>query len=72
MTNIALDNANRAGNTEAAIGNLLGGVGKVGLTAALSGKYVEPSFINADGSIGGAIGPTSVGGKPLVQGWVAA
>lgn len=38
VTNIALDNANRAGNTDAAIGNLLGGAGKVALTAGLSGK----------------------------------
>jgi hypothetical protein len=38
VTNIALDNANRAGNTDAAIGNILGGLGKVGLTAGLSAK----------------------------------
>lgn len=38
VTQIALDNANRAGNTDAAIGNLLGGAGKVALTAGLSGK----------------------------------
>lgn len=38
VTNIALDNANRAGNTDAAIGNLLGGVGKVALTAGFSGR----------------------------------
>ena len=54
------------GNTDAAIGNILGGLGKVGLTAALSGQYVPNPTINADGSIGGAIGPTSVGGNPLV------
>lgn len=43
VTQIALDNANRAGNTDAAIGNLLGGAGKVGLTAAFSGKLAPTS-----------------------------
>jgi hypothetical protein len=67
VTNIALDNANRAGNTDAAIGNILGGVGKVGLTAAFSGKLApgDPD-INPDGSISGALGPTSINGGPLM------
>jgi hypothetical protein len=38
VTQILLDNANRAGNTDAAIGNILGGLGKVGATAAFSGR----------------------------------
>lgn len=69
---LELDNANRAGNTEKMWADITAGLGKVGLTAALAGQYAPDPFINADGSIGGAIGPTSVGGKPLVQGWVAA
>jgi hypothetical protein len=43
---IALDNANRAGNTDAAIGNILGGVGKVALTAGLSGA-INPLALGA-------------------------
>jgi hypothetical protein len=64
VTNIALDNANRAGNTNAMLGNLFTGAGKVALTAGLS-PTMAPG-INPDGSIMGALGPTSVGGKPLV------
>lgn len=67
VNKIALDNANRAGNTDAAIGNILGGLGKVGLTAGLSGslKAAAP-IINTNGSIAGAFGPTSINGLPLV------
>lgn len=67
VTNIALDNANRAGNTDAAIGNLLGGAGKVALTAGLSGSLAPTGAVNTNGSIVGAVGPTSVGGAPLVN-----
>jgi hypothetical protein len=66
---IALDNANRAGNTDAAIGNLLSGAGKVGLTAGLSGSLkggAATGALNPDGSIFGALGPTSTGGLPLI------
>jgi hypothetical protein len=66
VNKIALDNANRAGNTDAAIGNIFGGLGKVGLTAGLSGQFVPDPVINPDGSIAYSQGPTSVGGRPLV------
>jgi hypothetical protein len=42
------------------------GIGKVGLTAALAGQYVPDPVVNPDGSIDGAVGPTSIGGRPLV------
>lgn len=64
VTQYELDNANRAGNTYKFFGDLLGGAGKVALTAGLS-PTMAPG-INADGSIAGAVGATSVGGKPLV------
>lgn len=60
VTNIALDNANRAGNTDAQIGNILGGLGKVGLTAGLSHGLTVP------GTVPFATGPTSLGGAPLI------
>jgi hypothetical protein len=63
---LELDNANRAGNEQKMWADLSGGIGKVGLTAALAGQYEPPSVLNPDGSIGGAEGPTSVGGRPLV------
>jgi hypothetical protein len=63
---LELDNANRAGNGYKTWADLAGGVGKVGLTAALAGQYVPDPVINADGTIEGALGPTSVGGRPLV------
>lgn len=64
---IALDNANKAGDTDASIANILNGAGKVALTAGLSGKMgTAAPAINANGSISGAFGPTSVGGLPLV------
>ena len=63
---LELDNANRAGNTYKTWADLTGGLGKVGLTAALSGKPEWNPTINPDGSIEGAEGPTSVGGGPLV------
>lgn len=53
---IALDNANRAGNTDAAIGNLLGGVGKVALTAGFSGKLATPGL----GTIGSTTSAANV------------
>lgn len=58
VTNIALDNANRAGNTDAAIGNILGGLGKVGLTAGLSAKLPVP----LPGQVGS---PTSAANIPF-------
>ncbi|MDB5616219.1 hypothetical protein [Tardiphaga sp.] len=63
---LELDNANRAGNSQKMWADITTGLGKVGLTAALAGHYQPDAIINADGSIDGAIGPTSVGGKPLV------
>lgn len=67
VNKIALDNANRAGNTDAAIGNILGGAGKVALTAGLSGSLAPAApVINTNGSIAGAFGPTSINGLPLV------
>jgi hypothetical protein len=65
---LELDNANRAGNSYKMWADLAGGIGKVGLTAALAGQYMPDPVLNADGSIGGAVGPTSVGGRPLVGG----
>jgi hypothetical protein len=63
---LELDNANRAGNAYKTWADITGGLGKVGLTAALAGQYDPDPILNADGSIGGAVGPTSVGGRPLV------
>lgn len=65
---IELDNANRAGNTDKAWGDILGGLGKVGLTAGLSGAFAPAAAasVGANGAILGALGPTSVGGAPLV------
>ncbi|MDB5577792.1 MAG: hypothetical protein JWR80_2968 [Bradyrhizobium sp.] len=59
-------NGNRAGNTAKMWADLTAGIGKVSLTAALAGQFVPDPVINADGSIDGAFGPTSVGGRPLV------
>jgi hypothetical protein len=66
---IALNNANLAGDTDASIGNILSGAGKVGLTAGLSGSLkggAPTGALNSNGSIFGAAGPTSVGGLPLI------
>lgn len=63
---LELDAANHAGDDKVALANIFSGLGKVGLTAALSGVYTPIPATNADGSIAGAIGPTSVGGRPLV------
>lgn len=63
---LELDNANRAGNTAKMWADLTAGIGKVGLTAALAGQYMPDPVINPDGSIEGALGPTSIGGRPLV------
>lgn len=50
VTKIALNNANLAGDTDATIGNLLGGAGKVALTAGLSGSLGTGTlFGNASG-----------------------
>lgn len=57
---LELDNANRAGNTEKMWADIAAGLGKVGLTAGLSG-VMAPA-----GAIAGATGATSVGGAPLV------
>jgi hypothetical protein len=61
VTNIALDNANRAGNTDAAIGNILNGAGKVALTAGLSGRLATPGL----GQIGSS---TSAANVPFYAG----
>ena len=61
-----LDNANRAGNTAKMWADLSAGIGKFSLTAALAGQYMPDPAINPDGSIEGAVGPTSIGGRPLV------
>lgn len=66
VLSLELDAANHAGDGKAGLANILGGLGKVGLTAAVAGQYVPSPFINPDGSIEGALGPTSVGGRPLV------
>jgi hypothetical protein len=66
VTPLELDNANRAGNTYKFFGDMLGGLGKVGLTAGLS-PMMAPGLTGA-GGIAGAVGPTSVGGAPLVGG----
>jgi len=63
---LELDNANRAGNAEKMWADIAGGLGKVGLTAGLSGFMAPAASVAADGSILGAAGPTSVGGAPLV------
>ncbi|WP_439392540.1 hypothetical protein ACRQ5Q_24255 [Bradyrhizobium sp. PMVTL-01] len=66
-TQYELDSANRAGNTYKFFGDLLGGAGKVALTAGLSPQLASAApAINANGTIAGAFGPTSVGGAPLV------
>lgn len=59
-----LDSANRAGNDYKAWADILGGLGKVGLTAGLSGQFAPG--VTSTGGIAGAFGPTSVGGVPLV------
>lgn len=64
VTQYELDDANRAGNSYKFFGDLLGGLGKVGLTAGLSGSLAPTA--TASGGITGAAGPTSVGGAPLV------
>lgn len=72
---LELDNANRAGNDQKLWADIAGGLGKVALTAGLSGAFAPAaaaSGVAADGSILGAGGPTSVGGAPLVQGAAAA
>jgi hypothetical protein len=46
--------------------DIASGLGKVGLTAGLAGQFGPDPVLNADGSIAGAVGPTSVGGRPLV------
>jgi hypothetical protein len=61
---LELDNANRAGNTEKMWADIASGLGRVGLTAGLAGQFVPDPVLNADGSIAGAVGPTSVGGAP--------
>ncbi|WP_398468009.1 hypothetical protein [Tardiphaga sp.] len=66
VTQLELDNANRAGNAEKMWADIATGLGKVGMTAALAGRFMPDEIINPDGSIEGALGPTSVGGKPLV------
>ncbi|MGZ5987410.1 MAG: hypothetical protein ACXWLZ_00035 [Rhizomicrobium sp.] len=65
---LELDNANRAGNTQKTWADIAGGLGKVALTAGLSGAFAPAAAagVGADGSILGAVGPTSVGGAPLV------
>lgn len=63
---LELDAAGHAGDGKKAFADILGGLGKVGLTAALSGVYTPIPSLNPDGSIEGAIGLTSVGGRPLV------
>lgn len=64
---IELDNANRAGNDQKMWADIAAGLGKVGLTAGLSGAMVpDAPAIAANGSIVGATGATSVGGAPLV------
>ena len=63
---LELDNANRAGDHAKVWADIASGRGKVGLTAALAGQYVPDPVIDADGSIGDAEGPASVGGGLLV------
>lgn len=63
---LELDNANRAGNGDKFFSDLLGGLGKVGLTAGLSGALAPIAGLTAAGGISGAVGPTSVGGAALV------
>ncbi|HEV2155404.1 hypothetical protein [Bradyrhizobium sp.] len=69
VTQLELDNANRAGNSYKFFGDILGGLGKVGLTAGLSPVLAGAGAgaTTAAGAIPGAIGPTSVGGAPLVN-----
>jgi hypothetical protein len=61
---LELDNANRADNAEKMWADIASGLGKVGLTAGLAGQLVPDPVLNADGSNAGAVGPTSVGGRP--------
>lgn len=58
-----LDNANRAGNTAKLWADIAAGLGKVGLTAGLSGVMAPAAAVS--GGIAGAVGPTSVGGATL-------
>lgn len=62
VENLELDNANRAGNEQKMWADITAGLGKVGLTAGLSGSF-NPY---PNGPVPGALGPTSVGGAPLV------
>lgn len=60
---LELDNANRAGNDLKMWADIASGLGKVGLTAGLSG-FMAPAAGAA--TVAGAAGPTSLGGAPLV------
>lgn len=62
---LELDNANRAGNSLKMWADIASGLGKVGLTAGLSGAFA-PAAAATGGTVAGAVGPTSLGGAPLV------
>lgn len=61
-----LDAAGHAGDGNRFLADFFGGLGKVGLNAGLGQIELLDPGLNLDGSIVGAAGPTSVGGKPLV------
>jgi hypothetical protein len=65
-TQYELDSANRAGNSYKVFGDLLGGAGKVMLTAGLSPQLAGAGAVTPAGTVAGAVGPTSVAGAPLV------
>lgn len=62
---LELDNANRAGNDMKMWADIAAGLGKVGLTAGLSGAFAPAAAVS--GAIPGAVGATSLGGAPLAS-----
>jgi hypothetical protein len=64
---LELDNANRAGNDLKMWADIASGLGKVGLTAGLSGAFAPAAALSgAGGTVAGALGPTSLNGAPLI------
>lgn len=61
---LELDNANRAGNDLKTWADIASGLGKVGLTAGLSGAFAPAAALS--GAVPGAVGATSLNGAPLI------